>query len=145
MRICHGVEAGRPPLVDLAAEKRLADFVSTSIARGLVRAAHDISVGGAAIALAESTFAQGVGAAVDLGGSAASLFSEAQGRILVAIPPGRLDEFLAAAGSAGVPAGEIGETGGDRLVLAFDGGAVETQVSELHDLWSKALPLALEG
>ena len=49
--------------------------------------------------------------------SHAALFGEDQGRYLLAVPPERLDAVLARATAAGVPAVELGETGGDALIL----------------------------
>ncbi len=145
MRICHGVEAGRPPDVDLEAERRLAAFLRRGIARGVIRCAHDVSVGGVGIALAESAVGRCVGAVVDLPCDARGLFSESQARAFVVVSPDDLDELLSGAEAAGVPAAEIGVTGGDRLSMRFDGGAIDTPVEHLQSLWATALPRALEG
>ena len=56
--IC-GREEGAPPPVDLAAERRNGDFVRALIRDGLVTAAHDLSDGGLAVALAEMAMAVG--------------------------------------------------------------------------------------
>ncbi len=48
---------GRPPTVDLAREKLLADVLSSASRDGLVSAAHDLSEGGLAQALVESALA----------------------------------------------------------------------------------------
>ena len=45
----HGHLGGRPPAVDLEAERALADVLVDAAARGLVVAAHDLSDGGLAI------------------------------------------------------------------------------------------------
>src|SRR5207248_2298330 len=50
----HGLEAGRPPSIDLAAEKRLHDCVVAAIQDGLLASAHDCSDGGLVVCLAES-------------------------------------------------------------------------------------------
>lgn len=94
--------------------------------------------------LAEAAFGVGVGAEVELGSSASALFSESQARAIVAAPAGRLDELMARAEAFGVPAVEVGSTGGDRLLIEFDGGSIDTDVASLHELWSTALPRALE-
>jgi phosphoribosylformylglycinamidine synthase len=145
LRMCHDLEQGRPPKVDLDAEKRLAALLRASIADGSVGVAHDLSVGGLAVALAEATFGAGVGAEVEVDSSASGLFSESQARALVAVSGRRVDEFLARAGALGVPATDIGSTGGDRLVIRFDGGVIDSEVEALRRPWSMALPRALEG
>ena len=57
----EGDDAGPPPPVDLAVEKRNADFVRSLIEQGLVNAVHDVSEGGVACAAAEMALASGLG------------------------------------------------------------------------------------
>ncbi|MFQ5971646.1 MAG: phosphoribosylformylglycinamidine synthase subunit PurL, partial [Alphaproteobacteria bacterium] len=54
-------EAGAPPPVDLAAERRNGELVRDLIAGGLVSACHDLSDGGLLVALAEMALAGGIG------------------------------------------------------------------------------------
>src|SRR6266705_3312304 len=49
----YGFVGGGPPRVDLAAERRLVDYLGTAAERGLLRSAHDCSQGGLGVALAE--------------------------------------------------------------------------------------------
>ncbi|TPW64219.1 AIR synthase related protein, partial [Schumannella sp. 10F1B-5-1] len=51
--VVHGHLGGRPPAVDLDAEKELASLLSAAAYEGLLNAAHDLADGGLAIALAE--------------------------------------------------------------------------------------------
>ncbi|MCP4204449.1 MAG: phosphoribosylformylglycinamidine synthase subunit PurL [bacterium] len=143
LRICHDTEQGAPPKVNLGEENRLAVFLRMAIAEGLIRSAHDISVGGLAVALAEAAFGAGVGVEVALDSSARGLFSESQARAIVAAPAERVDRFMTSAEARGVPAAEVGSTGGDKLALEFDGGRIDATVARLHELWSRALPKAL--
>ena len=57
LREIEGREAGPPPPVDLAAERRNGDFVRSMIRDGLVAACHDVSDGGLLVALAEMAIA----------------------------------------------------------------------------------------
>ena len=52
----HGIVAGAPPDIDLAAEKRLQDCLVALAADRAVESAHDLSDGGLAVAIAESAF-----------------------------------------------------------------------------------------
>jgi phosphoribosylformylglycinamidine synthase II len=118
-RVAHGHLGGRPPEVDLEAERALAQVLVTASARGLLAAAHDLSDGGLAVALAESCLAGGLGARVTLPGDEFTLlFSESAGRALVAVQPGREAEFTALRAEARVPGDVIGTTGGDTLEVA---------------------------
>ena len=59
MQVIHGRAAGRPPLLDAAAERRLHALVLEAAGLGLLRQAHDPSDGGLAVALAECAFRNG--------------------------------------------------------------------------------------
>ena len=62
----HGHLGGRPPAPDLDAERRLAALLAAAVADGLLSAAHDLSDGGLAVALAESCLRGGTGCTVRL-------------------------------------------------------------------------------
>ena len=85
----HGHLGGRPPVVDLDAERQLADILVNASRDGLVDAAHDLSDGGLAQALVESSLRHGVGRRVWLPDDLdpfVALFSESAGRAIVAVP-----------------------------------------------------------
>jgi phosphoribosylformylglycinamidine synthase len=90
----HGHLGGRPPVVDLAGEKRLAELLKAASDQGLISSAHDLSEGGLAQALADMTLRFGVGARVWLDelierdgvDKASALFSESTGRVIVSVP-----------------------------------------------------------
>jgi len=90
LREIRGRTGGRPPIVDLAEERRVGEFVRSLIAEGIVNAVHDTSDGGLLIALAEMCLAAGMGAdaAADWVGDdnlVEYFFGEAQGRYLVGV------------------------------------------------------------
>ena len=66
--VVHGHLGGRPPAVDLAAERHLAALIAAAAAAGVLASAHDLSEGGLAVALAESCLRGGVGCRVSLAG-----------------------------------------------------------------------------
>src|SRR5262249_48004377 len=112
-------EEGAPPPVDLAAERSNGDFVRALIAEGIASAVHDVSDGGLLPAIAEMAMASGIGAELDRPPFAAHAFwfGEDQGRYLLTVEAGVAETVLARAGAAGVPARQIGLTGGDALTL----------------------------
>src|SRR4051812_19403137 len=105
--VTHGHLGGRPPKVDLEHEQRLGALMGRASRSGHVSAAHDLSDGGLAQALAESCLRRNVGARIALpedGNSAfVQLFSESAGRVLVAVPRGHDKAFVALAEEFGVP------------------------------------------
>ena len=92
---------------------------------------------------AELCLGRGLGATVEVPLEGAGLFSETQARAIAACAPAAVDEVLRAAEEAGVPAADIGETGGDELVVRAGGDLLRAPVAGLQAVWSTALPKAL--
>jgi phosphoribosylformylglycinamidine synthase len=140
--VVHGHLGGRPPVVDLAAERSLAELLADLV--GVASSAHDLSDGGLAQALVEATLHDGVGASVDVSGVAGdafvALFAESAGRAVVTVPADRLADLERLASQHGVPIARIGTTGGDALSVD---GAFDVPLAELRDAWTATLPAAL--
>jgi phosphoribosylformylglycinamidine synthase subunit PurL len=140
--IC-GREEGAPPPVDLAAERRNAEFVRTLIRDGLVTAVHDISDGGILVALAEMAMASRIGAVLEAPHGAipyAFWFGEDQGRYIVTA-----NEHIAIerrAKVAAVPLTRIGATGGKVIAL---GDERPLPLEELTDRFESWLPSYMAG
>jgi phosphoribosylformylglycinamidine synthase len=140
LEVVHGRIAGRPPRLDLAAEKRLLALLAEGAARGVLLSAHDPSEGGVAVALAECTFRDErphLGGRFDLPAGLRPdvlLFSESPSRAVVTTRDDlRMAEL---ARRHGVPWARIGVVGGDRLVLSSGGTTlVDLPVSALHEAW----------
>jgi len=66
LREIEGREAGPPPPVDLAAERKNGDFVRAMIEAGHAAACHDLGDGGLLVALAEMAMAGNRGAVLDV-------------------------------------------------------------------------------
>jgi phosphoribosylformylglycinamidine synthase subunit PurL len=141
LRELHGREAGPPPPVDLAAERRHGDLVRDLIARGLVSAVHDISDGGLLVALAEMALAGGIGATLDRDAPAdpAFLFGEDQGRYLVATS--NSDPVVRAAAAVGAPHMFLGSTGGDAIAL----GGRTIALAEIRSAHESFFPSLMSG
>ncbi len=100
-QVVHAHLGGRPPAVDLERERLLAQVLSEASTAALLTAAHDLSDGGLAVAIAESVLRHDVGVSLALGGMCArdgideftALFSESAGRAIVAVPADRVEEF----------------------------------------------------
>ena len=136
---------GLPPQVDMANEKRLAEFFHGN---ELLTAAHDISEGGLAVTAFE--MAKRAGATADGAGLGLNLdltavhedefvaaFSESASRVLVATTADRADQVLARAGELGIPAAIVGETT-ETGALTLGGESVA--ISQLVSAWSATLP-----
>jgi phosphoribosylformylglycinamidine synthase len=131
-----------PPPVDLMIEKRNGDLVRSLIADGLVRACHDLSDGGLAVAAAEMALASDVGVALGYQGEAsdvAFLFGEDQGRYLIAVSAANMPAIEQRAAAAGAPFLIVGETGGREVsYLGASGQRERVSLADLrqaHEGW----------
>ena len=71
------------------------------------------------------------------------MFGESTGRVITATADA--PRLLALAGRHGVPARQIGTTGGDRLTIAPAGERpwIDEPVAALHAIWQGAIPRRL--
>ncbi len=140
LREIEGREDGAPPPVDLAAERRNGDFVRGLITSNQVTACHDVSDGGILVCIAEMALKGTIGATIqvpeDEAPAHAWLFGEDQARYIVTTNDA--GALLAAAEKAGVPAMQIGITGGEGLSLI--GGSGETALATLRKANEDWLP-----
>ncbi len=166
----HGIVAGAPPVVDLAAEKKLIECLVRLASEGAVRSAHDVSDGGLAVTLAESCFAgtggpmcppdgkgahagaplqEGLGADVKLDGDEPpeyALFGERGARAVVSCAPDAIGRVVAIARECGVAAREIGSVGRGEFRIEYNGHeAIHSDIAVLKDVWEHALVRALKG
>jgi phosphoribosylformylglycinamidine synthase len=124
----RGLEGGRVPRPDLALAPRTLRALHHAIRAGCVRACHDLSEGGLAVAAAEAAFAGERGLELDLAQvptgtlakhhdvDAVKLFSESCTRFLVEVDAARAAEFERAL--AGLDCARVGSvTSGKRLVI----------------------------
>jgi phosphoribosylformylglycinamidine synthase II len=133
--VVHSHLGGKPPVVDLAAERALGELLAELGRDGSVTSAHDLADGGLAQALAESALRHDVGASLHLAGDPfTALFSESAARAVVTTSDPAV--VRAAAERAGVPVTELGTTGGD--ALRVDG--LKLGLAELRVAWSATLP-----
>ncbi|MGW0436522.1 phosphoribosylformylglycinamidine synthase subunit PurL [Micromonospora sp. NPDC003197] len=149
--VTHGHLGGVPPRVDLARERVLAEAIAEAARVGHLRSAHDLSDGGLAQALVESTLRYGVGAQIALpeefaGGSMpfVYLFSETTGRALVTVPHGQEKAFTALCEERGLPWTLIG-------VTDPSSGALEVRdqfrlpLDELRNAFTSTMPRLFGG
>jgi phosphoribosylformylglycinamidine synthase len=139
LAVAHDTVAGRAPRIDLGAEVALARLLATP---GLGSAAHDLSEGGLAVALAEMCIRSRCGAQITLpAGEWWELFSESTARALLTFSPEALDRVLEAASRLGVPAQRIGEFRGEDLEIA---GVLRLSLDELRRPYEGTIPALMD-
>jgi phosphoribosylformylglycinamidine synthase len=137
--------AGAVPRVEYDAHRTVCSLVAQLVAPQvagdgepvLVHAAHDVSGGGLALALAEMAAVAGTGAVLDVA-EASELFTELPSRFVLATPDP--DRLRARADAVGVPTAVLGRAGGDRLTL---GAFADLEVNALRGAYEGSLARAL--
>jgi phosphoribosylformylglycinamidine synthase len=142
---CAEHRTGLPPVVDFAAHRAVCAFVAALVAARVggnedpvLRAVHDVSGGGLAVAAAEMAAQSPVGCVLDVAARPAELFTELPSRFLLATP--RPDELCARAEAAGVAAAVLGRAHGDRLTL---GDWVDLPLTAVREAFEGNLTRAL--
>ena len=131
------------PGVEIAAHEAGMQFVRAAVRAGRVNAAHDISDGGIACALAEMAIAGGVGAHCDLdplvearGASGeTAAFGEGPGGYLLAGSSEELERLGEAAEAAGVDLWLVGEAAGDAVTLSAAELELELSLEDAASAW----------
>jgi phosphoribosylformylglycinamidine synthase len=134
---------GNVPRVDLQLGEQLHRTLHKAITRETVRACHDLSEGGLAVAAAEMAFAGNLGAAIQLGAVPVTrvlpphvvLFSESPSRYLVEVPRDMRQDFEEV--FAGLPHACVGEVTA-QTVLQCTGPERELWLDEPLDALKRA-------
>jgi len=142
----HGLVGNSVPGISPAGPAT-ARALHRAIGAGLVRACHDCSEGGLAVALAEMAFAGGLGIEADLRGLPKSddcsrtdtqLFSESNSRYIVEVEPENYNAFAKL--MLNLPFGHIGKVTEEKtLIIKAQGGktVIESDINSLKQAWQK--------
>jgi len=153
--LVESLSGGQVPEVDAELAKQTFAALHQAIDAGLVRACHDLSEGGLAVAAAEMAFAGGLGARIslaevprgqDVSPTAVLLFSESNTRFLVEVTEenaGRFEAIL-----DGVPhalIGEVADTGKLEILAAAEPDeevvplVIDAEIADLKEAWQRPL------
>ncbi|WP_088072213.1 phosphoribosylformylglycinamidine synthase subunit PurL [Gottfriedia luciferensis] len=143
-KLLNGKIFGKAPSIDLAVESNRQEQILAAIQAGVVASAHDLSEGGLAVAIAESTFGPSeVGATITIeGNEVVSLFSETQSRFLLSVKPEHKEQFEAL-----VDAKLIGTVTEEKSVTVRNENnetVLHASVEELKQAWKEAIPCLLK-
>jgi phosphoribosylformylglycinamidine synthase len=139
------------PATDIPPVAAALAFVRERVRAGGIHAAHDISDGGLAVALAEMTIAGGVGVEADLDGlvelrgcsGETALFGEGPGGILLSLPEDAAAGLVRAAEEASVASLDLGAATGDRIEISAAEREVSVLLADAARAWS-SLPERVE-
>jgi phosphoribosylformylglycinamidine synthase len=141
-KVVHNLLWGIPPKLDMDYEKRVQSAVRELVRERVVESSHDLSDGGLAVAIAESSFGPGtIGAEISLDSDIAPellLFHEGPSRILIStLHP---EAVRATAARYSVEAVQIGVTLESRVIVRHNKKTlIDNSIQELERVWSEAL------
>ena len=144
LKVVHGQVTGKIPKIDLEKHKRTIELLLALITSGVVRSAQDISDGGLAVALAECTFGNKIGATImiESGIRADSLlFGESQSRVIISARPRDKERIIQMATEFSVPIANIGVTGGTNLWI---NDLIDLSTGKLSRIYEEAIPELME-
>jgi phosphoribosylformylglycinamidine synthase subunit PurL len=149
----HGIVAGLPPAIDLAAEKRLIDCLVALAGERAASSAHDVSDGGLAVSVAESCFGRdGLSAEIAIDAASpedfpeAALFGERGARAVVSVAPALLARVNEIAAQYQVRAQRVGTVTRGEFRILYQGAAViQGSIESFRRVWSELLPKAIEN
>ncbi len=141
------IAGGHVPKVNVPLAKRIFVATHAAIARGCVRACHDLSEGGLAVALAEMSFGGELGVEIDLESVCARdhlssteiLFAESNSRFLIEAKPDKRAEITEI--FAGLPFARLGVVKDSPLIQIRCGAKTEIDLPwrQLLECWLRPL------
>jgi len=150
-KVVLGALWGTPPPLDLDAESDLLTLLAELAKGKLIRSARDISDGGIAAALAQASFAKGIGAMIEQDQSLMihplfGLYAEPASTMLISADPGRVSAIESMAEHFNFNVARIGTTGGDKLQISvYSDVLISAKLSELREPWAHALEANIHG
>jgi phosphoribosylformylglycinamidine synthase len=144
--VIHDHLGGRPPAVDLAQEKALAEVLIRASRRGLLASAHDLADGGLAQALVESALRHGLGARVELPAEADPfvwLFSESTGRAIVSVKEGADRDLASLCRINGVMLTKLGVVTAEEDATLEVVGQFTLPLTRIREAWQGTIPAVM--
>lgn len=143
-KMMKGDISGTVQLLDLDNIHHYLQQLLAQMQIGNVASAHDMSEGGLGVALAETLFKTDLGMNLDLRSiSAAQLFAESAGRLVVTVPVSAQAAFEKSLGHDAQLVGNVTNT--HWLELHLQDAELNQNVTELQHLWEEAIPCQLKS
>ncbi len=144
LSVCHGLETGEVPKVNLEEEKKLIELLQALIHEELLRSCHDISEGGLAVTVVESAIKGNIGCGIRIQTEGARvdgvLFSEAPGRVVASLKRDNMDRLVQVVIEYGVEMRVIGAVGGDNVLCDNNGQEIiRLPVLEASKIWGGSI------
>ncbi len=139
---------GAPPALNLQTQSQLHRFLAYLADENKIHSARDVSDGGLAVTLTEASFANNVGAQVNIGEKPGlgplSMFHEATNEVLVSCAKDEIGTLRKLAEPFGIWINVIGETVEERLRIDVSSiNFIDTIIADLKQSWSQSLEQTL--
>jgi phosphoribosylformylglycinamidine synthase len=148
LSVIHGLEAGRPPELDLRLEKSVQDVTLELIQAGLAVSAHDCAEGGLAVALAESCVTGNIGVEITLTEAmrpSGFLFGETQSRIIISTKKEWAERTLSYLAKARIPYQVVGVVGGNKLRITGSDYHLILSLLELEEKYRRHIECVMNS
>ena len=127
----------QPPLVNLEKEKKIGNFFLNKIKKGFFKTCHDISEGGALVAISELAINSEIGAEIEApkGSSSEWWFSESQGRYIVTIPEKQKNTLENETKKINIPCFHLGKVKGNALQIHKEMSISLEELKTCNEAW----------
>jgi phosphoribosylformylglycinamidine synthase subunit PurL len=144
LQTVHGVMAGAPPRLDIAAELNLIHCLGELADLRLLASAHDVAEGGLSVAVAESALAGGFGCVLTFpwkGRVVDTLFAESSACAVVSVRHEHWAAFRHVAERHSVPVQILGRAGGSKLVI---NDWISLDLADAEAIYESAIPRLMD-
>lgn len=129
--------------VDLTKISKNMQKLLLAMQQGYVASCHDLSEGGLAVALAETTFKTDLGLSIQTSLSSTELFSETPGRFVVTVAPENKADFEKIMESDIKEIGKVTEE--PSLKITLSDSEIKIAVKKAQQLWEEAIPCLMKS
>ncbi|MCE5329317.1 phosphoribosylformylglycinamidine synthase subunit PurL [bacterium] len=140
LELFFGKVAGKCPDISLDYEKKLDNLCIDLISDGLIKSAHDVSVGGISVTIAECCLSGKKGARVNIKAETVDLlkylYNENQSRIVVSASQSNLKLIGDRCSKVNIQFQEIGVIGGESLIINEE---IDVDVNEIIGLYNSSI------
>ena len=140
LRLFFGKTAGQCPEIDLEHENKIIKLCLELINEGLIKSAHDLSIGGFAASAAKSSIAGKIGVEIEIDfkdkNILSYLYNESQSRILISTKKENIDSIQQKCKVFGIDLIIAGKVGGERFKI---NNLIDLNIEEITGIYDNSL------
>jgi len=140
LKLFFGKVAGLCPEIDISFEKKVQQVCRALINESLINSAHDVSIGGLAVNIAESCIFGNIGAKIEIDiknqNILREIYNESQSQIVISVSPNNVDMIKKVCLNFDVPFEIIGTVMGEDILINEE---INIPVSEALDIYDSTI------